>query len=174
MWYESGVRPIWLAVMVVIAAAAAGAAVLRSNDSASRACDGSRELGGMSFSERSVRLVAPGGRATSGCVLVADSRDKHSQGLSGVTDLQGKLGMVFVYGADSEGRYWMKNTPMPLSIAWFDKSGAFVSSADMDPCSVPTCPTFGATAPYRYALEVPQGRLPALGVGPGARLEIAG
>ena len=177
MWYESGVRRLWLlAVIGVVAVAAAGTGLLRSGSGdAGGGCDGTTDLSGVAFAERFVRLVSAGGAAdtvTTGCVFVADSAAKRSQGLSNVTDLEGKLGMVFVYDADSEGRYWMKNTPMPLSIAWFDQAGVFVSSADMDPCTVPACPTFGATAPYRYALEVPKGRLPALGVGPGTRLEL--
>ena len=43
-------------------------------------------------------------------------------------------GMVFVWDEDTEGGFWMRNTPTPLSIAWFDADGDFVSSADMEPC----------------------------------------
>jgi uncharacterized protein len=176
MWYERNVRRLWLVIGVVVVAAV-GIVVFRvRSDRASLGCAGTTELGGMAFAERFVHLESgpgPSTVATTGCVFVADTTAKRAQGLSRVTDLEGKLGMVFVYDADSEGRYWMKNTPMPLSIAWFDAAGVFVSSADMDPCTAPDCPTYGAAGPYRYALEVPKGRLPALGVGPGARLELS-
>lgn len=175
MWYESAVRRSpWLIVLAAVAAAVAAIAC-SSGGSDDAACNGgAEELGGQTFAARSVRITSSAGRSTTGCVLVADSRGKRSQGLTGVTDLEGRLGMVFVYDADSRDRYWMKDTPMPLSIAWFDAAGAFVSSADMDPCLTGDCPNYGAAAPYRYALEVPQGRLPALGIGAGARLQLDG
>jgi uncharacterized membrane protein (UPF0127 family) len=44
----------------------------------------------------------------------------------------------------------------------------------MAPCiHMPSCPTYGASRAYRWALEVPQGALPRLAIGPGTRL-IAG
>ena len=89
-----------------------------------------------------------------------------------VTDLGGYQGMVFVWDADTSGGFWMRNTPTPLSIAWFDADGEFVSSADMEPCSAtaPDCPVYPAGGAYRFAVEVFQGDLDDLGVGPGSRL----
>ena len=64
---------------------------------------------------------------------------------------------------------------MPLSIAFFDADGGLVSSTDMAPCGdSATCRTYAADGPYRYALEVPKGRLAALGVTDGAALEVGG
>jgi uncharacterized membrane protein (UPF0127 family) len=112
---------------------------------------------------------------TEQCALLAATEAQRSQGLMRVTDLEGYPGMVFRYSVDSTGGYYMRNTPMPLSIAWFAADGTFVSSADMQPCGDRTdCPISSATGPYRYALEVPQGQLPALGIGPGAVLKLNG
>jgi uncharacterized membrane protein (UPF0127 family) len=61
---------------------------------------------------------------------------------------------------------------MPLSIAWFDGAGRFVSSADMAPEQVE--PSYFAAAPYRYAFEVPQGKLGAAGIGAGSSLVVGG
>lgn len=109
------------------------------------------------------------------CALLAATDDQRARGLMEVTDLEGYTGMVFRYSADSTGGYHMQNTPMPLSIAWFAADGTFVSAADMEPCGDRTdCPSYGATGPYRFALEVPLGQLPALGIGPGSRLELTG
>jgi uncharacterized membrane protein (UPF0127 family) len=45
----------------------------------------------------------------------------------------------------------------------------------MAPCGDQSdCPIYSATGVYRYALEVPQGQLPALGVGPGSVLQLRG
>ena len=112
---------------------------------------------------------------TQECALLAATEEQRAQGLMRVTDLKGYPGMVFRYDVDVTTGFYMRNTPMPLSIAWFAADGTFVSSADMAPCDDRSdCPTYGATAPYRFALEVPQGELAALGIGPGSKLELTG
>ncbi len=109
------------------------------------------------------------------CALLAATEAQRARGLMTVTDLQGYPGMVFRYSADSTGGYYMRNTPMPLSIAWFAADGTFVSTADMQPCDDRTdCPISSAAGPYRYALEVPQGQLASLGIGPGSVLKLHG
>ena len=45
----------------------------------------------------------------------------------GVTDLAGKSGMIFTFAVDANEQFWMYQTVMPLSIAFFDSTGAFVS-----------------------------------------------
>ena len=53
--------------------------------------------------------------------------------------------------------------------------GTFVSSADMEPClDRRVVPDVSPRRPYRYALEVPQGDLDKLGIGPGSRVEVDG
>jgi uncharacterized membrane protein (UPF0127 family) len=90
--------------------------------------------------------------------------------------LHGFAGMVFAWPAASEDRFYMKDTPLPLSIAWFDGKGRFIGSANMAPCParVITCPTYGPKAPYHVALEAPAGGLAGLGIGPGSVLHLAG
>lgn len=112
---------------------------------------------------------------TERCALLAGTEQQRAQGLMGVTDLKGYVGMLFRYSGDSTGGFYMRNTPMPLSIAWFGGDGQFVSAADMEPCDDrPDCPIYAAAGPYRYALEVPKGALVELGIGPGAVLELTG
>ncbi len=109
------------------------------------------------------------------CALLAQTEAQRGKGLMGRTNLAGYDGMLFVFPEDTRGSFYMLNTPLPLSIAWFDASGRFVSAADMEPCLAgPECPLYSATGPYRYALEVPKGGLDELGVGPGAVIEIGG
>jgi uncharacterized membrane protein (UPF0127 family) len=107
------------------------------------------------------------------CALLAATSEQHSQGLMGRTDLAGYDGMLFRFDDDTQTSFYMKDTLIPLSIAWFDAEGRFMSTTDMPPCGdEPVCPTYGPDEPYRYALEVPQGGLEPLGIGPGARLLI--
>ena len=74
--------------------------------------------------------------------------------------------MVFVYDEDTTGAFWMRNTPMPLSIAYFDAGGRLVSTHRHGavPRTRRTARPTRPTGPYRYALEVPQGRLDDLGI----------
>ena len=123
--------------------------------------------------ERQQGRAAP--TSTERCALLAESREQLARGLMGRRHLGGYDGMVFRFAADHEGAFYMRNVPVPLSIAWFDAEGRFVSSADMAPCEDREgCPRYFATAPYRYAIEVPGGGLGRLGIGPGSVLELGG
>lgn len=131
------------------------------------------------FSDVVIRIKGPDGQPltpTEICTLLAATEQQRAQGLMKVTDLKGYKGMLFRFSFDTQGGFYMKDTPMPLSIAWFDGSGRFVSATDMPPCPPGTesCPQYYATGMYRYALEVPQGQLAALGIGPGTTLEVGG
>jgi uncharacterized membrane protein (UPF0127 family) len=109
------------------------------------------------------------------CALLAQTANQQARGLMARTDLAGHAGMLFVFAADSTGTFYMRNTPMPLSIAWFDGTGRFVSATDMVPCpDRPDCHQYAAARAYRYALEVPQGGLGGLGVGPGSTITVGG
>lgn len=113
--------------------------------------------------------------AVARCALLAESPEQHRQGLKGVTDLGGYDGMLFRFDDDVFFPFTMEGTPMPLVVAFFDVGGHFVSKAVMDPCPEGAdCPSHPAEAPYRYALEVPQGQLAAMGAGPGSRLVLGG
>jgi uncharacterized protein len=117
-------------------------------------------------------------RVTSGpklCALLAETAAQQARGLMARTDLAGHVGMLFVFASDTSETFWMRNTPMPLSIAFFDAGKRFVSATDMTPCAdKPNCPTYSAAGAYRYALEVPQGGLSGLGVGPGSSITTGG
>lgn len=103
-------------------------------------------------------------------VAVADDAGERSRGLMGVADLGGLDGMLFVYSADTEATFWMKNTPIPLDVAFFDSEGELVDLLRMEPCAADPCRTYSAGARYRYAIEVPAGGFDGLET---LRLEVA-
>jgi len=125
-------------------------------------------------------LVHPGATGTpasgpSLCALLADTDERRQRGLMGRQDLAGYDGMVFRFPAPTTSAFFMRNTPLPLSIAWFDRDGGFVASADMAPCpDRPDCPLYAPDRPYLTALEVTRGGLKALGIGPGSSIASAG
>ncbi|WP_421117969.1 DUF192 domain-containing protein [Aquihabitans daechungensis] len=127
------------------------------------------------FGEAAVTVTTPDGKICELCVMTASSGDQRERGLMEVTDedLGGYDGMLFEYPGPLEGAFWMRNTPQPLSIAYFDASGDFVSTADMEPCGdEASCPTYPAKGTFMYALEVPQGMLDEAGAVDGATLRI--
>lgn len=101
---------------------------------------------------------------------LADSGDERGRGLMGVTDLGRPAGMAFVFPRPVDGAFYMFGTPSPLSIAWFAPDGAFVSATDMAPCTTAAedCARFRAGDTYQLAIEVFQGGLGDLGIGPGS------
>jgi uncharacterized membrane protein (UPF0127 family) len=105
------------------------------------------------------------------CVLAADTPAQRERGLMGQDDLDGYDGMIFRYPDAAERSFWMRNTRIPLSIAYFGAGGEFVSARDMEPCGDSAdCPGYPSNGPAKYALEVIQGRLPAVGATSGSQL----
>ncbi len=129
------------------------------------------------FAESPFRItLAEAKTAADHCALLADSAILHAKGMMEQSDFAGYEAMIFAFQTETAGLFFMRNTPLPISIAFFDNDGAFVSSADMDPCpdEVVDCPLYGADRPYRYALEAPKGALAGLGIGPGSVLSLTG
>jgi uncharacterized membrane protein (UPF0127 family) len=133
------------------------------------------------FGEVAVVVEDPDGEERDFCLLLAETADQRQRGLMEVTDpeLGGYDGMLFRFDSEVEVGFWMMNTPMPLTVAYIGEDGALVSTADMEPCAdddaiAAGCPSYPPDGPYRWAVEVPQGRLSQLGLEPGARFTDTG
>jgi len=105
-------------------------------------------------------------------VEVADDPDERRYGLMERTDLAANAGMVFRFPGDADGGFWMKNTRIPLSIAFFDNRGEILRVLDMEPCTADPCPTYDPEVAYRGALEVNQGYFDELGVEEGWQVRL--
>ncbi len=79
-----------------------------------------------------------------------------------VTDLGSLDGMLFVFPEPTTAAFWMKDTLIPLDIAFFDGGGDLVDRLTMVPCEADPCPTYPAAGTYRFALEAPAGVLATL------------
>lgn len=77
-------------------------------------------------------------------------------------------GMLFVFDAPGFHAMWMKNTYIPLSVAFIDERGIILNIADMAPL---TTTAHGAAGFARYALEMNQGWFASRGIKAGAKVE---
>ncbi len=95
-------------------------------------------------------------------VAVADTPALRDQGLMGVTDLGDLDGMFFVFEGDTDAPFWMKDTLIPLDIAFFSASGTLVDQLSMTPCTADPCPLYRPSGTYRFAIEAPVGAFAAM------------
>ena len=117
--------------------------------------------------------VAASGRTH--CALLANTEPERERGLMNRRDLGGYDGMIFEFPRADRVGFYMKNTLIPLSIAWFDSSGRFVSATDMVPCPPgKDCPLYYPAAAASTAIEVERGHLAGLGIGPSATVSVGG
>ena len=127
------------------------------------------------FKAVTLRVTAADGSVHESCVLVAITDADRARGLMDVDSLGGYDGMLFRFGKPTTAQFYMFHTLLPLTVAFFDQVGAYVSARDMPPCTAAKgsdCPVYGADRSYVDALEVVQGGLGAVGVAPGSRIEV--
>ena len=66
--------------------------------------------------------------------------------------------MVFLLPEPAAARFWMKDTVIPLDVAFFATDGSLLDVLTMEPCKSNTCPKYGIGRPWQWAIEVPSGR----------------
>jgi uncharacterized membrane protein (UPF0127 family) len=102
-------------------------------------------------------------------VELARTSEQRSKGLMGRKHLGAQEGMLFVYNEDQRLSFWMKNTSIPLSIAFLDRHGRIMQIEEMHPFD-PT--PVRSKISVRYALEVRQGTFASLGARVGDSVEL--
>ena len=85
---------------------------------------------------------------------VADTPQERAIGLMGRASLAPDAGMLFVYPDEAVRSFWMKNTRIPLSIAFINDDGKVLQIDDMRPFDLTSVPSRFVV---RYALEVDKG-----------------
>ena len=105
-------------------------------------------------------------------VQVADTADERRTGLMGRESLSPYDGMAFLWTDPVQSSFWMKDTLIPLSVAFWDQDGRIVSIIDMEPCTEDPCPTYGPDTPFVGAVEVAQGDLARHGVAVGDTVDL--
>lgn len=90
-------------------------------------------------------------------VSVADTPDSRQQGLMGVEEMGEDTGMVFLEDQPVQQAFWMKDTLIPLSIAFWDEEGHIQAILDMEPCREDPCELYDPGVTWIGAVEVNQG-----------------
>jgi uncharacterized protein len=121
---------------------------------------------------RPVVVIETGSGEVEISVEVADSPEERAVGLMNRESLPADAGMIFLFDEDTASAFWMKNTLIPLSIAFADEEGTIVSILDMEPCEADPCELYDPGVSYRSALEVNQGAFDDWGVEVGDRLSL--
>jgi len=98
---------------------------------------------------------------------VAADFSTRGRGLMHRKGLAPNAGMLFIFDGPSQQCMWMKNTYIPLSVAFLDEEGTIINIADMQPHSEQThC----SARPALYALEMARGWFAERGIKPGVKL----
>ena len=120
---------------------------------------------------RTLTIEASGGEDVEVQVEIADEPDEQATGLMGRTALGEGRGMLFVFPSEEVRSFWMRNTLIPLSIAYMDAEGRIVDIQDMKALDDEP-PHYVSAEPARYALEVNEGFFDERGVEVGDRADL--
>jgi uncharacterized protein len=120
---------------------------------------------------RTVTIHTSSGKEVRMRAEFADNAFERARGLMYRTALAEDRGMLFVYSDEAQRSFWMRNTLIPLSIAFMDSEGRIVDIQDMkslddDP------PHYVSAKPAQYALEVNRGFFEEHGIKVGDRVEL--
>ena len=102
-------------------------------------------------------------------VLVAADAESMGRGLMFVKDLGDVDGMLFLYDKPQVANFWMKNAPLPLTLAYIDGDGVIFQIEFLDPYDTVT--PHRSTREISCALELKRGWLRERGLGVGSKVE---
>jgi uncharacterized protein len=105
-------------------------------------------------------------------VEIADTQGEREVGLMHRESLPEDAGMIFLFEEEITGGFWMKNTLIPLSIAFVGADGEILRILDMEPCEADPCEIYDPGVAYASALEVNQGAFANWGVEEGDLLTL--
>ena len=168
-----------LASMLAAGCGGGGEAASRPTEDAPKANTEVSASGGATGAEtvvselpaETVVILASGGEEVEVTTEIADDNAERQKGLMARPEgsLPEDAGMLFVFGREQSLSFWMKDTLIPLSIAYIAADGRIVDIQNMEPLDETSHPS---AEPARYALEVNQGFFAERGVEVGDRVEI--
>ena len=113
--------------------------------------------------DRALR-IRHGSSSTLVRVALARTEPDRERGLMGVRHLPADGGMAFLFARPTTRGFWMKDTLVRLSVAFWDRDGRIVAILDMTPCHRDPCHVYAPGRPYVGALETHLGFFRAHGI----------
>jgi uncharacterized membrane protein (UPF0127 family) len=162
--YSAGVRVAFRTLNLVMAAVLLAGCGGPARDVGAESAQPSIEPSEPFTEVERITLRGPDGGTVRLWAWVADTQEKRARGLMHRTELPADAGMLFVFASDHTGGFWMKNTRIPLSIAYIGADGKILRIMDMAPCKADPCKVYDPGVAYRYALEANQGWFEDAGV----------
>lgn len=101
-------------------------------------------------------------------VEVAQTPEQHQIGLMFRKTMPTNDGMLFIFDRPGQQCFWMKNTLLPLSVAFISDDGSIANIEDMKP---QTLDSHCSTKEVRYVLEMNDGWFSKRGIKPGMKLQ---
>jgi uncharacterized membrane protein (UPF0127 family) len=105
-------------------------------------------------------------------IRTASTPEARAQGLMGQAHLPENAGMAFLSDEATDTPFWMKDTTIPLSVAFWNSRHEIVDMLDMSPCTSDPCPLYRSSSPYVGAVEVNRGFFEQHGVHVGDRIRL--
>lgn len=130
-------------------------------------CAGGEQAGKEKFEKRDLAIETSAGRITIKAEL-AITPAQQQQGLMYRKEIKDGEGMLFIFERDEVLSFWMKNTLIPLSIAYVGSGGKILEIYDMEPGNMNPV---RSSRSARYALEVPKGWFARAGVSVGDTID---
>jgi uncharacterized membrane protein (UPF0127 family) len=134
-------------------------------------CGASGRNGGIRFEKREFAIEKAGGELIPIRAELARTDAERTRGLMNRPSLPDGEGMLFVFEREHILSFWMKNTLIPLSIAFIRTDGRIIEIRDMRALDVTSV---SSSRSARYALEVPRGWFTRAGIGTGDYLRLDG
>jgi uncharacterized membrane protein (UPF0127 family) len=131
--------------------------------------DGSAQGRAKKLAAETLLVTKADGRTVSLSAEIAANDEDRGRGLMFRKTLSDGEGMLFVFESDQRLSFWMKNTTVPLSIAYVSSDGRIIEIKDMEPLSLAPVESERSV---RFALEVPRGWFARAGAAAGDTLSI--
>jgi len=88
-------------------------------------------------------------------VEIAKNYNQRQRGLMFRESLPANRAMLFLFPFKGDHRIWMKNTLIPLTVVWLDRTATVLDVKHLQPCTADPCPSYGVDSPSKYVLELP-------------------
>lgn len=157
------------AVTTVAATTAAPASTTNLPAATTGSATSAPTAGQAKLSSAPLLVTKANGETINMTVELARTSAEQETGLMGRTSLPPDTGMLFIFPSKVQLGFWMKDTLLPLSIAWIDEKGKIVEIQDMEAKSLDV---HTPAQSYIWALEVPKGYFSSKGIVAGNTVKL--